>query len=106
LTGKRFSDIAYGALQAAFEPTRFIETGGVPQDSRQIDTTWEHPNVKGGPDRRYKTNRVLPIMEYGKMTMWTQSGLSWTLECSNAKASEDTVRALRDARAPEIAKTS
>jgi hypothetical protein len=99
--GKRFSDVPYVALNTDYHPQRFIESGRRPRDSQQVDTTWRYVNVKGGPDRRYKDNRQLPVMLYGEVEIETSSGLHWLLQCSKPDAAEnvsDTVR-----RAPDPA---
>lgn len=80
--GSRFSDVAYQHLRVAAYPTRFIESDRVPADARQVDTTWQFVNVKGGPDRRYKDNRQLPVMEYGRLELTSSAGLRWILDCS------------------------
>jgi hypothetical protein len=63
--GNQYSDLAYAHLSVHDNDTRFIEDGATPGDALQVDQTWQYVNVKGGPDRRYKSNRVLPIMRYG-----------------------------------------
>ena len=47
--------VAYSDLEVEGGENRFVETEGLPRDSRRIDTTWLHPNKKGGPDRRLPT---------------------------------------------------
>src|SRR5207248_5686110 len=49
--------VAYSDLEVEGGENRFVETEGLPRDSRRIDTTWLHPNKKGGPDRRFANNR-------------------------------------------------
>ncbi len=109
--GKRFSDVPYGALDTGFHAQRFIESDRPPRDSQQVDTTWRYVNVKGGPDRRYKNNRQLPVMLYGEIELATPSGLHWQMQCSRpdaAKGVADTVRRAPEpaqANAPEHSKT-
>jgi hypothetical protein len=74
--GKTFADMSYQALQISATTTRFIEDSGVPRDSRQVDTTWKYVNVRGGPDRRFNNNRVLPIMLYGRLVFTSPHGLN------------------------------
>jgi hypothetical protein len=67
--------------------------------------------VKGGPDRRYKNNRQLPVMLYGEIEFATPSGLHWQMQCSRpdaAKVVADTIRRApgpAQANAPEHSKT-
>ncbi len=73
--GRRFSDVSYGALAARYSPQRFIESGRTPGDAQQVDTTWRYVNVKGGPDRRFKDNKQLPVMLYGQVDLLAPGGL-------------------------------
>ncbi|MGB3485953.1 MAG: DUF4236 domain-containing protein [Mycobacterium sp.] len=85
--GNRFSDLAYTHLNIHAGDTRFIEDGSTPRDSVQVGQTWQYVNVKGGPDRRFKNNRVLPIMCYGTLDFSSAHGLLWQLQTSRAQAS-------------------
>ncbi len=95
---KRFSDISYSELRIQVTRQRFIETERPPCDAAQVDTTWQYVNVKGGPDRRFKNNRQLPIMLYGELELASGSGLHWLLQCSQPTAAEQIATALQ--RAP------
>jgi len=78
-TGDRITDVQQ----------RFIESGtGVPRDGVQIDTTWQYVNVKGGPDRRFKNNRRLPVMLYDRVTITSGQGLSWDMHLSRHDVAE------------------
>jgi hypothetical protein len=90
--GRRFSDVAYGRLQLSCDLQRFIESGRVPRDAQQVDVTWQYVNVKGGPDRRFKNNRQLPVMLYGRIEIGSQNGLNWVLDCSRP----NTAQSFRD----------
>ncbi|MGY1705318.1 DUF4236 domain-containing protein [Geodermatophilus sp. SYSU D00697] len=81
--GRRFSDVGYDSLQVSAAPTRFIEDSAVPADAQQVDTTWRYVNVKGGPDRRYKNNRQLPVLLYGDLRFTSSSRLQWDLKVSH-----------------------
>lgn len=48
--------------------TRFLETEVVPSDARSVGQTWLYVNKDGSPDRRYRDNQVVPIVEYGELT--------------------------------------
>jgi hypothetical protein len=95
--GKRFSDVNYGTLAADYNAQRFIESGRVPRDGQQIDTTWQYVNVKGGPDRRFKDNKQLPVMLYGQVDLSASSGLHWLIECSRAPLAEQLAKVLLSA---------
>lgn len=95
--GKRFSDASYRDLNLAAGVLRFTESGRVPRDAQQIDTTWQYVNVRGGPDRRFKDNRQYPVMLYGEFVVATSGGLFWLLHCSRPPAAESTIRTLQEA---------
>jgi hypothetical protein len=80
--GRNYSDATYARLQSAAYAHRFIEDGRVPRDAELVDTTWQYVNVKGGPDRRYKNNRQLPVLLYGRLELATGGGLFWALDTS------------------------
>jgi DNA polymerase III epsilon subunit family exonuclease len=96
--GKRFSDIGYPFLGVHAGDTRFIETAP-PRDGLQVDTTWQYVNVKGGPDRRFKNNRQIPIMLYGTVDINTAQGLQWHLYVSRRDAAVPIATVLAAARA-------
>lgn len=86
MSGKRFSDVDYSDLGVAAAPLRFTESGRVPRDSQQIDTTWQYVNVRGGPDRRFKNNRRFPVLLYGELDLASPSGLQWQLQGSRSQS--------------------
>ncbi len=92
--GNRFSDLGYSQLGIHAGDTRFIESGATPRDAVQVDQTWQYVNVKGGPDRRYKNNRVLPIMRYGTIDATSPQGLQWQLQVSRADAAIPVTQAI------------
>jgi len=97
--GKRYSDIDYQALRTFHQKQRFIESSSPPRDAAQVDTTWQIVNVKGGPDRRYKNNRMLPIMLYGRLLITSASGLYWIIQISRADAAEPLAQVISAAPA-------
>jgi DNA polymerase-3 subunit epsilon len=83
---RRYADISYTDCKASAAPTTFIEDGGVPPDAKQVSTTWQYVNKSGGPDRRFKNNRQLRVMEYGELTLSTQSGFRFRWQTSRVEA--------------------
>ncbi|WP_246521298.1 hypothetical protein [Curtobacterium flaccumfaciens] len=85
--GKTYTDIAYRHLVVRRSATQFVERPGqVPKDSQLIAETWQYVNVKGGPDRRFKDNPVLPVVQYGQLDVTSAQGLSWTVQSSRVNA--------------------
>ncbi|GAB2558215.1 hypothetical protein [Nocardia heshunensis] len=83
-----WSDTAYSHLRVHCTREWVIEPERPPHDGTQVDTTWQIVNVRGGPDRRYRDNRQLPVMDYGHLTLSTTTGLNWVIKCSRPEVAE------------------
>jgi uncharacterized tellurite resistance protein B-like protein len=101
LAGKgAFTDIGYDSLRVQDRQTNFIESPGVPpSDAIQVGSTWQYVNKKGGPDRRFKNNPVLPIMKYTELELDSANGFRWILQVSNAQAAAHFAGELRSGTA-------
>lgn len=85
--GKEYTDVSYASLSVHSQQQRFIESPGVtPRDSTKVGETWQYVNKKGGPDRRFSSNPVLPIMLYSNLDLTSSQGLSWRVQCSRPDA--------------------
>lgn len=62
-----------------------------------IGSTWQYVNKSGGPDRRFKNNRQLPIVEYGRLTLGDGQHLDQVWEASNVAALQMLFGALNKA---------
>lgn len=103
--GRHVVDLAYQHLHAALEHARFIEAGPVPPDGTVVDSTWRYVNVKGGPDRRFKNNALLPVLHYGRLTLRSHSGLHLVWDASQIPLVHAVANALNQsiaARPPVI----
>lgn len=94
--GKHYADVAYRDSRAEAMSQRFIEDGAVPSDSELVGHTWQYVNVKGGPDRRFKNNRQLPILRYGRLTLTGEAGYQAIFDFSTTTASSTLASALMD----------
>jgi len=94
LEGKQLAGVPYESLRLECFPKNFIEEERVPQDSRQVGTTWKYVNKNGSPDRRFNNNRQLPIMEYGQLEIRTTSGIHLVLQTSSLASAQKTAAAL------------
>ncbi|AKH69387.1 Protein of unknown function (DUF4236) [Spongiibacter sp. IMCC21906] len=74
--------VEHASLSFSTSAERFIEDGPVPPDSDVVDTTWKYANKRGGPDRRFKDNKEIPICLYGKLDLSTSAGLLCHLQTS------------------------
>lgn len=92
--GRKVGAVEYDQLRLEPSLTRFIEDGIPPTDAQQVDTTWKYVNKKGGPDRRFKDNRQLPIMQYAELRWWSASGLNELHQISAPNAVADFVQAV------------
>jgi hypothetical protein len=92
--GNSVGAIAYDGLLATEERTHFIEHESVPDDAIIIDQTWQYVNRNGGPDRRFKNNRQLPICAYSQLNLATLSGLDIRLLGSRERGFEHFATAL------------
>jgi hypothetical protein len=80
--------VSYSNLNLETAQTRFIEEEGVPSDAKVVDKTWRYVNKSGGPDRRFKDNKELPIALYGEMTLSSDSGLREVIQISRVGIAE------------------
>lgn len=87
--GSKVGAVAYGELRVSRSVTRFIESDGVPSDSSIVDKTWRYVNKKGGPDKRFKNNTQIPIVEYEEIHFTSSSGLNELFQVSKAGAGAD-----------------
>ena len=94
-TGRKWTDVHYQHLQVDAHHQRFIEDETPPRDAQQVGTTWKYVNKDGGPDRRFKDNRQLPIMLYGRVTLSSSHGLSWILDLSVTSVADSLAACLR-----------
>jgi len=89
--------VGYQELRINVKPSRFIEDGAPPRDSKVVDRTWKYVNKAGGPDRRFKDNRELPICLYDEISLSSQTGLNEVLQisrCEVAGAFAEAISAL------------
>lgn len=74
--GKSFAAVFYKNMNIQGTKIRFIETEPVPKDSTIIDKTWKFVNKRGGPDKRFKNNRQLPICQYSEYHISCDNGIN------------------------------
>lgn len=78
----RVGGVGYQDLRVNVDSTRYIESGSVPRDAEIVDRTWMYVNKSGGPDRRFKDNKELPICRYEEITLSSPTGLNEVLQLS------------------------
>jgi Protein of unknown function (DUF4236) len=86
--------VTYQDLRVEVGATRFIESESVPRDAEVIDRTWKYVNKSGGPDKRFKDNKELPICRYEEVSLSSQSGLNEVLQLSRCGAGNGFAEAI------------
>ena len=86
--------VAYSALQARPSDTRFNEEEQVPSDTQVLGRTWRYVNKSGGPDRRFKNNREIPVCAYSDLALSSETGFSAYFMASKPKAFDIVPKAL------------
>lgn len=74
--------VSYGELYLDCNNTRFVEDGLVPPDTIVVDYTWSYVNKNGGPDRRFKNNRQIPVVLYSELHFHSSTGLNEMIQVS------------------------
>jgi hypothetical protein len=80
--------VPYVDLDIQTSQTHFVEDGTVPRDSRVVDQTWKYVNKKGGPDRRFKDNREIPVVLYEEIRFSSTSGINELVQVSRTGVGE------------------
>lgn len=86
--GSAVGAVSYTDLQARTDRTHYVESESVPGDATVVDRTWQYVNKSGGPDRRFKDNRELPVCAYSKLLLSSAAGLDIRLLGSKEGAFE------------------
>ena len=86
--------VSYENLSVEVAQTQFIEDGSVPGDAKIVGYTWKYVNKDGGPDRRFKDNRKLPIALYQELEFSSATGLNEKFQFSDREVVKGFVEAL------------
>jgi hypothetical protein len=86
--------VSYESLELELGQSRFIEEERVPNDAKVVGKTWKYVNKKGGPDRRFRDNRELPIALYEEIRFRSPSGLNEVVQVSRLGVGEKLKAAL------------
>jgi hypothetical protein len=90
------SVVCLSELDLGFEESRFIEDEPVPSDATVIDHAWYKSNKDGSPDRRFKGNYQIPVVNYGELSLATKEGLNEVYMFSNPRLAYEFGTALED----------
>lgn len=83
--------VGYDDLHAGVRSTTFVEGERVPRDARVVGSTWKYVNKSGGPDRRFKDNREIPLCLYEELHLSSGTGLNERFNLSRVGASASIV---------------
>lgn len=86
--------VSYENLEIDVTPTQFIEDSTPPRDAERVGRTWRYVNKNGGPDRRFKNNRELPVMLYEDVRFRSDSGLNEYIQFSVVGPAESFAQAV------------
>ncbi len=78
--------IRYENLMVTTGPFKFNEKSVVPADATVIGNTWQYVNQDGGPDKRFKLNRKIPVCRYQYLRLSSKDGLEVQLMSSKEDA--------------------
>ncbi len=70
-------------LNVLFRTTSFLEEENVPSDAKTIGETWAKVNKDGTPDKRFKGNYKIPIVEYAEIEFKSNTGIFEVFMFSN-----------------------
>ncbi len=88
ISPEAFALLEYKEVDLTYSPTGFIETGTVPPDSKVVGQTWVKTNKDGSPDRRFKGNYQIPVVQYGEFVFKSTTGMNEEYMVSNAGQAE------------------
>lgn len=97
--------VSYDALSIDVHAQRFIESERVPADAQVVGQTWQYVNKNGGPDRRFKGNRQIPIALYEELHFQSPTGLNEVIQLSRigvGQAFREAVTSLAPAEQPKV----
>jgi hypothetical protein len=80
--GSQVGAVRYEGLTISVNQVQFVESDGVPSDTHVVGHTWQYVNKNGGPDRRFASNRQIPEVLYGEITIASNDGMNFLLQTS------------------------
>lgn len=99
--------ISYSVLDLTIAESQFVEEEAVPQDATVVGRTWRYVNKKGGPDRRFKDNREIPVCVYEQIHLSSSMGLNEVIQVSRRGAGtvlSEALSSLQSLRTDESAR--
>lgn len=94
--GDKVGAVSYSNLELSTCAIHFAEEELIPKDSHIIDRTWRYTNKAGGPDKRFKDNKEIPIVLYERLMLSSPTGLKEFYDLSAVNVSKDFIEAIRN----------
>jgi hypothetical protein len=91
----RVGAVSYADIELELDNTRFIESDAVPSDAQIVGQTWKYVNKRGGPDKRFKDNRQLPIALYSEIYFKNKTGLNELIQISKPNVGSSLAEAFK-----------
>lgn len=88
LSSDSFALLEYKDIQIESSASQFIEEESLPSDTKIVGHTWAKANKDGSPDKRFKGNYQIPIVQYGKIVIASATGMNEEYMISNAEHTE------------------
>ena len=95
VSAETFALLEYKEVEFGSSTTRFFEEEALPHDSKVVGQTWAKTNKDGMPDRRFKDNYQIPVVEYGKVVLSSATGLNEEYMISNAEHTDAFAKSWR-----------
>ena len=86
--------VSYNQLFINVGNSQFIESDPVPHDAMIVGKTWRYVNKTGGPDRRFKDNKEIPVCLYQNLSFTSHTGLNELLQLSKIGYGEEFSHAI------------
>lgn len=93
--GNSVGAVSYADVNVESFPARYIEHESVPSDASVVGHTWQFVNKKGGPDKRFKNNRQLPVCQVNRLHLSSSRGLDVRLMASRDGAFDEFAQAVQ-----------
>jgi hypothetical protein len=101
---KAFAIVDSREIRLAYSPSKFIEDGKVPSDTKVVGQAWAKSNKDGSPDRRFRDNHQIPVVFYGSLNFTSSSGLHEEFQISTTELAEHFAKAWNAFQASFVSK--
>lgn len=93
---RNFAIIGFDEFNVTFSAVSFTETSSVPRDSKVIGKTWAKVNKNGTPDKRFKSNYQIPVVQYARLRFSSGNGVNEEYQISNFEFAQKFANAFQE----------